>query len=301
MEKIAYSDFGSCLRLSNGTVELVVTTEVGPRIIRYGFVGGENILGEVPDAGLTTELGEWKAYGGHRLWAAPENNPRSYVPDNQPVEVEVVDDLTVRLVQPVEKPTGLRKEMTITLDDDGTGVTVDHLITNTGLWPIELAPWALTVLNGEGGGTVLIPQEPYLSHDEELLPARTMVLWYYTDLSDPRWRLGKQFIRLQVDAAQAEPQKIGVANKQSWAAYARAGLLFVKTFDYESDAVYADEGCNCETYTAGSFVELETLGPMFDLVPGESADHAEYWQLFGNVELGETDDQINAKLVELGY
>lgn len=299
MEKVECFGQPDCLKLTNGTVEVVVTTAVGPRIARYGFVGGPNVLGETPDAGLTTGLGEWKAYGGHRLWAAPEKNPRTYVPDNSPVETEELGERSVRLVRPIEEPTGLQKEMTVTLDSDGTGVAVEHTITNCGLWEIELAPWGLTILNGEAGGTVVIPQEPYISHDDELLPARPMVLWHYTDLSDPRWTLGKTFIRLKVDASLAEPQKVGVADKQGWAAYAPGGpggLLFVKVFDYVDGAVYPDDGCNCETYTAGSFVELETLGPMHRLEPGDAAEHSERWQLFNDVTLGESDDEVDAAL-----
>ena len=37
----------AALQLSNGTVELVLVTGIGPRIVRYAFVGGENALGEV--------------------------------------------------------------------------------------------------------------------------------------------------------------------------------------------------------------------------------------------------------------
>ena len=72
MEKITYLDLPNCYRLSNGTAELVFTTDVGPRVIRYAFVGGENVLGECPAESVVTELGEWKPWGGHRLWAAPE-------------------------------------------------------------------------------------------------------------------------------------------------------------------------------------------------------------------------------------
>ena len=78
------------LTLSNGTVELVVTTGIGPRIIRYAFVGGENILAELADTpATTTALGDWKPWGGHRLWAAPESMPGSYGPDNGPVQAKV--------------------------------------------------------------------------------------------------------------------------------------------------------------------------------------------------------------------
>ena len=34
-----------------------------------------------------------------------------------------------------------------------------------------------------------------------------------------------------------------------------------------------DHGVNTEAYTAGTFIELETLGPIATLEPGSSADH----------------------------
>ena len=46
MEKKAYAGWPNCVWLSNGKVDVVVTTDVGPRIIRYGFVGGQNLLNE---------------------------------------------------------------------------------------------------------------------------------------------------------------------------------------------------------------------------------------------------------------
>jgi hypothetical protein len=32
--------------MTNGEIELVVTGDIGPRIIRYGFVGGRNLFHE---------------------------------------------------------------------------------------------------------------------------------------------------------------------------------------------------------------------------------------------------------------
>ena len=299
METVEFLGQPNCLKLSNGVVDAIVTTDVGPRVVRYGFAGGENVLGAAPDAALTTSLGEWKAYGGHRLWAAPENDPRSYVPDNAPISFEEPGEHSVRLIQPVEEATGIQKEMAVTLDQDGTLATVAHKITNRNLWAVDLAPWGLTIMNGEGGGTVILPQEPYIPHDDELLPARPMVLWHYTDLSDPRWTLGKKYILLKVDAALAEPQKVGIADKQGWAAYAHNKTLFVKRFAYNGKGTYPDCGCNCETYTAGAFVELETLGPMQHLEPGEAAEHIERWQLFADVQLGDDEADIEAALTPL--
>ncbi len=295
VRKVRFLDYPNCRKLSNGTVELVVTTDIGPRILHYGFPGDESILGLCPPgAKMSTELGDWRPIGGHRLWTAPEAIPRSYVPDNDPVRCEKLSDLSVRLTQPVEPQTGILKEMTVTLDPKGAGVIVLHRVTNTLRWGIDLAPWALTIMNG--GGAVIIPQEPYRSHDDELLPARAMVLWGYTDLSDPRFAIGKKLLRLRTDASLAEPQKIGVANKCGWAAYLRGSTLFVKQFPYRDGLTYPDCGCNCESYTAGSFVELESVGPMHRLEPGQSAEHTEVWHLYRGIEAGPSEESLEAAL-----
>ena len=313
METVNYLNLPNCQRLCNGAVEVIVTTDIGPRIIRYGFVGEDNALGECPEAKVETELGDWRPWGGHRLWTAPEAIPRSYVPDNRPIPFEAAGTHTIRLRPPVEAETGMEKTMTVTLDETGTRVTVHHQITNRNLWAIDAAPWALTIL--AGGGTVILPQEPYRSHDDCLLPARPMVLWHYTDLSDPRWSWGRKYVQLKVDAALKEPQKIGIANKQGWAGYLRGNgagynvlqngpkTLFVKQFPYQEGATYPDEGCNCEVYTAESFVEVETLAPMHHLEPGGSAEHVEHWYLFRDVafgdsaaELDETEASLDAAL-----
>lgn len=275
MEKISYLGL-DCCKLSNAEVELVVTTGVGPRILRYSFIGEENMLGEAPDAVAKTELGEWRAWGGHRLWTAPEAKPRSYAPDNDPLTFEAEGENGIRLVQQADA-SGVQKEMTIVLDAAGTGVSVHHKITNRNLWAIEAAPWALTIMNG--GGEAIFPQEPFRAWVDYLLPARPLVLWHYTDLTDPRWNLGQKYIRLRSDEQNPEPQKIGLLNKQGWAAYLRGETLFVKRAAYVEGATYPDYNCNFETYTAGTFIELESLGPIKRLEPDESADHTERWFL----------------------
>jgi len=297
MEKVNYLGQPNCYRLSNGTVEAVVTTDVGPRILRYGVLGGENILGEYPDLKVTSELGDWTAYGGHRLWTAPEAMPRTYSPDSLPVEFQIDGDRSILLLQPVEPRTGIQKEMTVTLDAEGSRLTVHHNITNRSFWDVEVAPWAITIMRY--GGVTILPQEPFRPHDEYLLPARPMTLWHYTDLSDPRWTFGKKFVCLRTDDAMEAPQKIGIANKQGWAGYWRKQTLFLKRIPYREGAHYPDFGSNVETYTAGSFVELETLGPLERLQPGQSAEHTEIWSLHASVEIGSSESSLESALAPI--
>jgi hypothetical protein len=295
VERVSYLGLPNCYKLSNGTIDVVVTTDVGPRVLFYGSCGGENIFGEVPDAVVTTSLGDWKPWGGHRLWTAPEVNPRSYAPDNNAVDFNFDTETSVRLVAPTEPHTQLRKEMKVTLDAEGTGVNVRHRITNRGLWGVEFALWSLTIMNGEGGEAI-IPQEPYRSWGNYVLPARPLVLWHYTDLTDARLTLGQKFIRLRTDPANDEQQKIGAMAKQGWAAFRRGSTLFVKHFGYEEGATYPDYGCNVECFTAGSFIELESLAPMRRLEPGERAEHTERWSLFQDFDAGATEDSLAAAL-----
>ena len=277
--KTEYLGLPNCLQLTNETIELVVTTDVGPRIIKYALAGGENILGEHPHATVQTPLGEWKPYGGHRLWVAPENMPNSYAPDNSAVEYFLNEEQnSIRLVSPVEAATNIQKEIEIRLAEKGSEIEIRHKITNLSNKKIEISAWALTIMRG--GGEAIIPNETFAPYSHEtLLAVRSLAVWSYTDFTDSRWNFSKNQIRLRVDETKGEPQKIGVLNKQGWAAYEKKNLRFTKRFDFIENAVYPDFNSNTEVYTAGSFVEVETLSPLQRLQPNEALEHTEFWEL----------------------
>ncbi len=285
IERIEFQKLPNCLRLTNGTVDVAVTTSVGPRVLFYGFTGGENIFGAHPEAKTATALGEFKPYGGHRLWIAPENMPNSYAPDNASVEY-VFDEArnSIRLLQPLETVTQTQKEITVTLDAaGGSGVAVHHKITNRSARYREIAAWALTIMNGgdeKNVGEAIIPNEPFAAYGANtLLPVRNLALWSYTNLSDTRFTFDEDSIRLKVDLKKTDAQKIGVFNRQGWAAYRLNDVLFKKRFDVDERAAYPDMNSNTELYTAGDFIELETLSPLKRLAPEESVEHVEHWTL----------------------
>jgi len=289
IEKVSCLDLPGCYRLQNGTVEVVVTTDVGPRIVSYRFAAGENVLRQRVQPGPKTQ---WKSYGGHRLWAAPEQRPRTYFPDNDPVEhAEDAAAGAIRLTAPVETANGIQKTIRVVLDREGSGVTVEHEIANRGSWPVELAPWAVTVM--EGGGSAIVPQEP---PSDGLLPVRSIALWGYTAMDDARLTFGRRFVRIRSDPAIPRPLKIGFGNARGWAAYHRAGTLFVKRFPHEAGAAYPDLGSNNEIYTNGAMLEVETVAPLRRLEPGAVATHVERWSLHRDFALPEGDDDLAAAL-----
>ncbi|MGC3989347.1 MAG: hypothetical protein QM796_06645 [Chthoniobacteraceae bacterium] len=145
---------------------------------------------------------------------------------------------------------------------------------------MEIATWGLTVM--EPGGLEIIPLPPLGEHPRDLLPNKLMVIWPYTDLSDPRWRFGSQLITLR-QTADGVPAKLGLAHKEKWIAYLVNGSLFIKVIDYLEGAAYADGGCNFETFTNQEMIEVEALGPLRKLAAGESTSHTERWYLLGDV------------------
>jgi len=54
IDQLSYMNLPGCIKLSNGTVDLIVTTAVGPRILFYGRTSGQNHLGQFPDNSVKT-------------------------------------------------------------------------------------------------------------------------------------------------------------------------------------------------------------------------------------------------------
>jgi hypothetical protein len=291
IEKIPFEGWENCIQISNGIVDLVVTTDVGPRIMRYGFTGKENELCVVESEKGLSGGDEWRIYGGHRLWHSPEDKERTYVPDNAPVEWEEIKD-GIKVSQKTEALTGIKKEMEITLSSEGTEVSLLHRLINKGDHPVELSVWSLTAM--ATGGKEVVPQT---EKDTGLLPNRIISLWPYSKLNDPRVTFGENFIILEQRPDMKEPFKFGIPNEQGWAAYFNHNHLFLKYYKHDAEASYPDFGVSYETYTNDFMLEMETLSPLVMLKPGLKAEHKERWELFDDVSMpSDSEDEIRKRL-----
>ncbi len=290
-ENIVFRGWPHCQLLTNGTVEVIVTTDVGPRVVRYGFVGGENMLCEVHEQDGLQGGTTWNTFGGHRLWHAPEASPRSYQPDNSPVPFEAAGN-RILLRPAVEQATGVQKELEVALAPAGTAVTLTHRLINRSLWPLRLAAWSITVL--APGGIEVLPQA---RTDTGLLPNRCVALWPYARMDDPRVHWGRRCVLLQQDPSLQPPFKMGLPDEAGWAAYVNRGNVFVKRFPWVPGAAYPDFGANCESYTTDFMLEMESLSPLQTLQPGAAVTHVETWSLVGDVPVRERSEKALAALL----
>lgn len=301
IDEIQYHSFGRCVQVSNGKIELVATLDIGPRIIRFAKVGGENMLledaaddvNQNENAELFQEkfgnLGVWHIYGGHRLWTSPEALPRSYYPENGSIQYEKIEN-GIKLLPGEQTWTQNKMEIEVVMSPDGTTVDLYHRIYNTGAWPQEFAPWCLTVLSPGGKEIVPMPQRA-----TGLLHNRKLALWDYTKMNDKRVYWGDRYITLCQDKNGDGNFKFGIDSQHGWAAYFNHGDMLVKHFDLIENGTYPDEGMNFETFTSPYIIEMESLGEYKKVMPGDCNSHHEALQLIPDVACPSNDeDEIDA-------
>ncbi len=285
IQEIPYAGWKRNLRLQGPTTELIITLDVGPRVIRYAFPGDRNVFVEMPEQLGGSGEPDWKIRGGHRFWSAPEGS-HSYATDNGPVTYEKISDDEVEITQPANKLFGFQKTLRVELQA-GEVVKVTHLLTNITAVPLNIYPWVLSVM--APGGVALIPQPKLDLHpsefpdgravrEEEFLPNREMVLWPFTDLSDGRYAFSENFLRVSY-LPEMPATKLGLKLPTGWVAYQNGDNVFAKHFTYSAALPYPDRGCNFEVFTNIAILELESLAPAITLAAGGTASHVEHWVL----------------------
>jgi len=282
-------------RLSNGRVDAVVVTAIGPRIMSFGPTGGPNLF-YVRDreAGGRNEA-EWTFRGGWRLWIAPERRETTYSLDNAPCTAEVSGP-TLRVTGPPQRDAGLQKTIEVSLDPEQPRLHVVSRLRNSGDRPRTYAAWSLSVLRPGGRAFVPFDVGPLDGFDA----IRRLILWSYTQVNDPRYRFGDRLVQIDHAKVTAAPpgstgrrrdeSKIGVDSAQGWGAYLLDGTLYVKSFAHDAEGQYPDGGATIEVYSSAEFLELEQLGPLTTIQPGEEIVFPEDWWVFTNVSVPEEEE-----------
>ncbi len=272
--EIIYGSFGNCVCLENGRIKLIATAEVGPRIVYFGAADGENMLFEDNDRNfyeINRGYGVWYAYGGHRVWTAPEMMPETYLPDNSGVVYNYCNN-TLTLTAPVTI-FGKQFSMEIVMGDDNS-VTIMNIIENCSGKPAVFAPWSITGLSA--GGTEYIP---LCKEDKGFLPNKTMALWSYSDIKDERFTLTNEYAKLKQDPNNKNAFKVGFNVTDGFIEYEKGSHSFRLTFDDYKKVEYPDYSCNFETYTNHLFLECELLGELKEYAPNEKAIIREKWEI----------------------
>lgn len=271
--------------IANAALEVRVATDSGPRITHLGRPTTEGSAAErnvllVQDGVRLQPVEDGPAVtlrGGHRLWVAPETLELTYLPDDGPVDV-TADDTTV-----VATATGggIGKRLEVTLD--GTVVRIRHQLTNATGRPQRIAAWGITQV--PLGGTAVLPVGREPSDPHGMQAAGALVVWPYTDLTDPRLTFGPGWVavegvaRREAPGPAPHPVKVGADGRAGWVAYARGDDVLVVRHAVDPTATYPDRGAAAQVYADDRGAEIETVGPLADVAPGGTVEHTATWEL----------------------
>lgn len=274
VEKENFMGLANSWRVKMGNLEFVIPIEIGPRILHFSKIGKPNLFRVIEDQIQNRTLPNWQNYGGHRLWRAPEDRVLTYSPENSEVSIE--DKTDYIRISKLDSLNSLLKEIEIYPNGDNS-IRVVHRLTNKSKTNTRVSAWALTVLPLEG--KAILPLTKRRLHSENLLATDSIHLWTYTDMTDPTYLWGKEFIVMQKKDNSNLPQKIGVGGEKLWAAYTRDDQLFIKKYSITATRSYPDRNSRVEVFINKKFLELETLSPLVRLKENESITHTEIWYL----------------------
>ncbi len=267
-----YKQYGDCMFISNGTLEIVASLAFGPRVLRFGRKGRPNILYEHPlDAPyLCTEEG-WRVYGGLRLAFAPESE-KTYWPDNAPVDYELLDDGVV-LKQAEDGYLNVRKRIKLQFTERPDTLAVGFEIENIGDAPLFGAPWAITAVRPDG-----VLRTPFRAESGGAAPKHFLSLWGDTSLADERLSFSEKEMMIR-PAPTDQYFKLGFTCAEGVIQYDISGQSYRKRFEYDANARYPDNNVNAEIYCCRHMMEIESLAALRDILPGETAEHREWWSV----------------------
>jgi hypothetical protein len=306
VKEIEYENYGNCIQMSNRVIDVVVTVDIGPRIVRFGYIGEENVLYNDlerkyvnNDPKIAERYGKDAAfylYGGHRVWLYPERMPETYYPDNDPVVYGILTG-GVSFTPARQKRNEMQLGFEIVMSDGTTDIMVVHSAKNCSKEKQICALSAITAM--KGGGTQYIPMNR--DNNSMLVPNRILTAWPYTDIQDKRITFTNKHLTVRHDGAFENALKLGTNNLMGCAAYVNGDYTMVKRYVHNAQAQYPDSGCSYETYVCKDYAEMQSMSPLYSIEPGEGIRHVENLSLFktgGNV-IPTGDDEIDRYFTSL--
>lgn len=278
INNVSFDGFDA-VELVNSDWRLVLVTGIGPRIAFFGKKDGDkNILYWDKDG---AQSGNWKLYGGHRVWVTrpfADESVDTYADDNEPCIVEQGDNW-VRATAPMHPFTQLSRGIRVEALEDGA-FRVMNFVRNDGPMVYSAGVWSPTCIN-PAGKTLRVP----LGEDETTWDIVQVVIPHkYANntvrIDDPQvtFEGNDMVIRSQgVLTKRCVKAPKGNASME----WPEENIVFTKHADYVRDGLYPLNGCNVAIFVGQDnwMGELETYGTEGAIRPGETATHSEIWQV----------------------
>jgi hypothetical protein len=266
---LSYHGWTGALRLRNEQVEAIVVPEVG-RVMSFRFHDGQNVLWE--DQSLRGKRGdatgrEWVNFGGDKTWPAPEAEWKAHTKrekwmpppgfDGMPGRARR-DGSAIVLTSPVDPFYGIRTSRRITLRGDDPIMVIETEYEKVSGAAIPVGIWVIAQFRDPVAVYVPVPATSRFPDGH----------FRFRDTPWPQLTTMGGLIKVTRDPAASH--KLGSdADRMLWVGTKEMCLMATTRV---AGAEYPDRGASAEVYTnpdPKTYVELETLGPLATLAPGQ--------------------------------
>ncbi len=289
VSKVKVFDYEGCIELKNETTRVVLGHHRGGRVLKYEL-NGRDALYLADESGWKAHLAGLKSQlTAGRFDLGPEHlQVRGNTIWQDAWTVAPTGDRQATMTSQVDPASGLQVTRTFRLAGESSRLTVTQTVFNRGKQRVRQCYWSRTFANH--GGTAIIPCAPSKTRLPKMyyLAPNLKSINIYPEEEAVR-REGDFLI---VDRPPSTP-KMGFDAVKGWVAYqTRDDLLFVKRFEVSETRNYGEPtGINLSIwYPPKAMIpccEVEPIGPMQDLAPGEQASYSVDWWLLNSAWPGE--------------
>lgn len=269
--------------LTNDRAEAFAIASPYPRVLAFRLKGGENPL----------HVSREYEYIGIRTWFfEPTQIRQSGMPALRPASVEKTGERSLRLTAAPDDSSGLQLTMELALDPERPVLKIRHGFKNLRDEQRRIAAWALNVIRPDHGVGVT----PWRRGDR-----RNFLFWPDTDPNEIGIHLGPKALALDY---RIEPQnrwqKIGTNGNAGWIAYVWNETALKSTVAHAPNAEYPEDGATVTMFNSTSevfddkprFGEIENVGPLSELMPGNTLWMEQELELFSGIESDDPESWV---------
>ncbi|BAK80643.1 hypothetical protein [Candidatus Arthromitus sp. SFB-rat-Yit] len=284
--EISYKNYNRCLRITNNLIEVIVFIEDTIRIVKYGYINGNN---QFEDGLIDKDSKE--IIGGHSFSYVPQIDKNVDFIDNQGITYETIVN-GVRFIQNIEKWTQIRRVIEIIFEKNSSRITVIHKILSLNAFDINIAICSNTIVRN--GGIEVIPFGRGSNRD---VPNKSLIFWPYSNLKDSRVYLGDKYVAMKVNENIYDRFRMGINTDLKYLLYYNNNEMFIKEFSLiEGEYEYPNMGCKYESLITPNYLEMKVNSPIYSLSTNNYIIHTEVWDIYRDINLDFIDkfiDQYN--------
>lgn len=286
-------NYKNCVELFNESTQVTLGHQVGGRVLSYKLNGKEALY-------LNPTEADWQSTKRKLVTAGRfDIGPEYLIPKREVLwsgewKFQISKPRFVRLVSQPDTATGTQLIREFTLSESGSHLSCKQIIKNISAETKHWCHWSRTF--AQHGGVAIVPLSKQARHPLRyvMYEGRGLINARPTDPNIAR--VGNHLLIKDVPKF----PKLGFDSMAGWFAYQmKHDLMFVKKYRTFPNRPYNEvAGLTISIWYPNKekvdAVELEPIGPMNVIQPGQSADFTEHWWLLErNYQKDYSEEELN--------